>query len=265
MNVCTVRRKRPGASSMLPMRDCARALPLPMPAAIASIPTGATSPSSSALVACVVECAMSTTSPAVMPPSSISRDSDCTIPAATPRLSVWVVGTFAVATSSKFAASIATAWVKVPPTSMPTRILRFAWVSVTWFPCLILPTTCKPLPSRARHGCRERVLRARSRLLLKFRPSPASPSTRLSPSAMPSRCGSTSSAASPSTSGSEEVLDATTGAPHAIASTGGRPNPSYSEGNASASQQFMKSTTSSSGRWPMNRIRAECLAPFAAA
>ena len=97
-------------------------MPVPMP----MMPTFATSPSSSALVACVVPWAMKTTSSGAIPSSSISWLMSATTPAATP--SSWVVGIFFFAITSYVLLSMTTASVKVPPTSIP--ILTFLLIIV---------------------------------------------------------------------------------------------------------------------------------------
>ena len=84
-------------------------------------PTRDTSPSSSALVACVVEWAMNTTSSGAASscPSSWRRPS--MMPRATPSAAWWVVGTLSWATMANESASTATTSVNVPPTSTPMR------------------------------------------------------------------------------------------------------------------------------------------------
>ena len=114
-----VSRVAPGPSGTLPSRASRRARWPWVTGPSARTPTLATSPSSRALVAWVVEWAMSTTSSGAMPVSSRSRCIDWTTPAATPSSWSCVVGTTALPTSSVRATSTATAWVKVPPTSMP--------------------------------------------------------------------------------------------------------------------------------------------------
>ena len=108
-----------------------RAASSPLPRA--RIPATATSPSSNALVACVVPWAIKTTSSgawAIKITSSglmrLRRRRFCKtvmIPSATPSSEPWVVGSFSRAMISPVSLSIATASVKVPPTSMPIRIL----------------------------------------------------------------------------------------------------------------------------------------------
>ena len=105
-------------------RICRRAIKSKRPTR-ASVPTFATSPSSSAFVACVVECAMNAIRPALTPGVSSARRIPATIPAATPSGASWVVGTLMRATTSPLVASTATTSVNVPPTSIPTRNAPF--------------------------------------------------------------------------------------------------------------------------------------------
>ena len=91
------------------------------PSSNPSTPTFARSPSNSAFVACVVECAIKAISADSIFESASSWSMPATMPVATPLRSWCVVGTFTRATSSRVAASIATTSVKVPPTSIPTR------------------------------------------------------------------------------------------------------------------------------------------------
>ncbi len=84
-------------------------------------PTRATSPSSRALVAWVVECAMKAIDAGSMACSPSSRSRPATIPAATPSGWSCEVGTLTDATISRVAASTATTSVNVPPTSIPIR------------------------------------------------------------------------------------------------------------------------------------------------
>ena len=126
INVWLVFKNLPGASSMSPtfvsFLAPLESMPVPMP----MMPTFATSPSSSALVACVVPWAMKTTSSGAIPSSSISWLMSATTPAATP--SSWVVGIFFFAITSYVLLSMTTASVKVPPTSIP--ILTFLLIIV---------------------------------------------------------------------------------------------------------------------------------------
>src|SRR5689334_13270005 len=87
-------------------------------------PTLATSPSSNALVACVVEWARKITSLGSTPDCSSTLRKTSTTPLATPRGSAWVVSTENRPTTSWVALSISTALVKVPPTSIPMRKVR---------------------------------------------------------------------------------------------------------------------------------------------
>ena len=89
------------------------------PLAIPMIPTLATSPSIKALVACVVEWATKITSSGEILFSFKQFWKLWTTPAATPRGSSCVVLTVDFPTISWVALSIATAFVWVPPTSMP--------------------------------------------------------------------------------------------------------------------------------------------------
>ena len=134
----------PGASSRTPICVSARALTPSIPDPSVIMPTGETSPSSSALVAWVVPWAMKTTWSALRPALSMSRWRDSMIPAATPSRAVWVVGTLTEPTSSNVVSSIATASVNVPPTSMPMR--TFMDASPWWVPRLRGP----PRGGRAR-------------------------------------------------------------------------------------------------------------------
>ena len=88
LQVCST---RPGASSIGSMRTCPSASFAAFAAASPRIPTRATSPSSSALVACVVLCASRTTSLASMPASPSTRSNTWMTPAATPSGWSWVV------------------------------------------------------------------------------------------------------------------------------------------------------------------------------
>src|SRR6266704_1953439 len=114
--------RRPEDSSTSPTAVWLRAsrdstAPRPMP----RTPTAATSPSSRALVACVVLWAMKTTSPGLTAaPASTRRNASIT-PAATPSRAVCDVGTTACPTIAWVSSSTITAFVKVPPTSMPIR------------------------------------------------------------------------------------------------------------------------------------------------
>ncbi|WIB36927.1 hypothetical protein DEJ15_08210 [Curtobacterium sp. MCJR17_043] len=114
-------RRLPSAISIRPSRRSRFAKkpagPRPMPI----IPTGATSPSSSAFVAWVVPCARNTTSPGDRPIVASSSWSAVTMPCATPSGWSWLVGVLAWPMSRSVAASMATASVNVPPTSMPMR------------------------------------------------------------------------------------------------------------------------------------------------
>ena len=116
---------RPADSSMSPIivwlrasRDSTAPRPIPI------TPTGATSPSSRALVACVVLWAMKTTSVGVTRALASERRNASMTPAATPSAAVWVVATTACAMISWVSSSRTTALVKVPPTSMPMRTCR---------------------------------------------------------------------------------------------------------------------------------------------
>ena len=120
MYVCSNLMKRPAPRSMSGICVCFFAKipsmpPLPMPI----MPTFATSPSISALVACVVLCAIKTTSFGEM--SFFCRHSlkHSITPAATPILSSCVVLTMDSPMISCVLLSIATAFVCVPPTSIP--------------------------------------------------------------------------------------------------------------------------------------------------
>ena len=84
-------------------------------------PTLATSPSSSALVACVVEWARKIDLLGIDARLLQHIAEDVDTPFATPRGSEWVVSTENRPTTSWVALSIRTALVKVPPTSMPIR------------------------------------------------------------------------------------------------------------------------------------------------
>ena len=84
-------------------------------------PTLETSPSSSALVACVVECAMNTTSSGRASSWPSICCSPSMIPRATPSGAWCVVGTLSCATRMNVSASTATTSVNVPPTSIPMR------------------------------------------------------------------------------------------------------------------------------------------------
>src|SRR5579884_476025 len=112
----------PGASSSAGNRICTRAS-VPNPSSSPSTPTAATSPSSNAFVACVVECAMNATSSAARAPGASRASMPRMIPAATHSGAPCVVGTLTRATTSRLCASIATTSVNVPPTSMPSRNL----------------------------------------------------------------------------------------------------------------------------------------------
>ena len=116
-----LRRYLPSDSSMSPMVVSPLLFAPCRPLPSVMMPTGATSPSSRALVACVVPWAMNTTSSGLISHWSMTLCSTCTMPAATPSAAVWVVGTFALPTTSKVSLSMATASVKVPPTSIPIR------------------------------------------------------------------------------------------------------------------------------------------------
>ena len=86
-----------------------------------STPTGATSPSSSALVACVVLWARKTTLSGATPEFASTLRNTSTTPSATPLACACVVSTECRPTTSRVALSISTALVNVPPTSMPMR------------------------------------------------------------------------------------------------------------------------------------------------
>ncbi len=105
----------------VPHGGIALALCAPQAAAQRDDADGATSPSSRAFVACVVPWAMKMTSSGRISHCSMTLCSTCTMPAATPSAAVWVVGTFTLPTTSKVSLSMATASVKVPPTSIPIR------------------------------------------------------------------------------------------------------------------------------------------------
>ena len=113
--------ERPGASLTAPMRVRLRARLSSGAAPIPITPTRATSPSSSAFIACVVEYATSCTLSRSSPSSANSSPSASATPCATPVGSWWLVGTTAWARSSTGWAETATALVNVPPTSTPTR------------------------------------------------------------------------------------------------------------------------------------------------
>jgi hypothetical protein len=76
------------------------------------------------LVAWVVECAMNTTSAAVMPAAPSARRKASITPSATPASAPCVVGTTTWPMISWLSLSSSTALVKVPPTSMPMRTSR---------------------------------------------------------------------------------------------------------------------------------------------
>ena len=116
-----LRRYLPSDSSMSPMVVSPLLFAPCRPLPSVMMPTGATSPSSRALVACVVPWAMKMTSSGRISHCSMTLCSTCTMPAATPSAAVWVVGTFTLPTTSKVSLSMATASVKVPPTSIPIR------------------------------------------------------------------------------------------------------------------------------------------------
>ena len=92
------------------------------PFAIPMIPTFATSPSSRAFVACVVLCAIKTTSSGSMLFLVRQFSKHSITPAATPISWSCVVMTTDSPIISWVSLSSATAFVCVPPTSMPTRI-----------------------------------------------------------------------------------------------------------------------------------------------
>ena len=112
-------RSLPSANSMRPIVVSERLLAPCRPEPRVRTPTVATSPSNRAFVACVVPWAMNTTSSGAIPSDSMTWWRAWTIPAATPSGAEWVVGTFALPITSKVALSMATASVKVPPTSIP--------------------------------------------------------------------------------------------------------------------------------------------------
>ena len=115
---------RPVPRSMSPILDCFLASqPSRPPPAMPRMPTLATSPSSRALVAWVVEWAMKTTSSGAMLFLVRQFSKHSMTPAATPSSWSWVVITMASPTISWVSLSRATALVWVPPTSMPTRML----------------------------------------------------------------------------------------------------------------------------------------------
>src|SRR5690348_14690151 len=124
----------PGASSISPIRLCARASSTAAPPAMPITPTGATSPSSRALVAWVVLWARKTTSRGSIPERSSTAWKTSTTPAETPRSWACVVGTAYRPTTCSVALSIRTALVKVPPTSIPIRYAlvnaRLLWTEV---------------------------------------------------------------------------------------------------------------------------------------
>ena len=109
----------PSANSMRPIVVSERLLAPCRPEPRVRTPTVATSPSNRAFVACVVPWAMNTTSSGAIPSDSMTWWRAWTIPAATPSGAEWVVGTFALPITSKVVLSMATASVKVPPTSIP--------------------------------------------------------------------------------------------------------------------------------------------------
>ena len=87
-------------------------------------PTGATSPSSSAFIACVVENATSSMPWPVSPSLATSIRTTSATPSLTPPGAWCVVGWIASASGCASPGTIATAFVKVPPTSIPTRTGR---------------------------------------------------------------------------------------------------------------------------------------------
>ena len=91
------------------------------PTPMASIPTGYVSPSSSAFMAWVVLCATRSMSPSSMPALPMTLPKASSMPSDTPRSAVWVVGTVETDTMDPDSESIATAFVNVPPTSIPMR------------------------------------------------------------------------------------------------------------------------------------------------
>ena len=121
-NSCSVTSSRPGASLTSPTRVRFRAgrrsgaVPIPI------TPTRATSPSSSAFIACVVEKLTSSTRSrsGLISASSFARAS--ATPSLTPASAACVVGTVASACTWSVRPSTATAFVNVPPTSIPTLI-----------------------------------------------------------------------------------------------------------------------------------------------
>ena len=123
MKTCSVRSLRPGARASSPtfVRERARftsgAAPMPI------TPTGATSPSSSAFIACVVEKATSSID-RPSPSRSTSIRTTVATPSLTPPGAWCVVGCTASASGCASPGTIAIAFVKVPPTSMPTRTGR---------------------------------------------------------------------------------------------------------------------------------------------
>ena len=94
------------------------------PTPIAIIPTGYVSPSSSAFMACVVLWATKSISSSGMSESSITRVNASSMPSETPLFESCVVGTVDTESMEPSAESSATAFVNVPPTSIPIRILR---------------------------------------------------------------------------------------------------------------------------------------------
>ena len=123
IKVWQVRIKRPVPKSMSGMLDCFfDSQPSMPPFAIPMIPTFATSPSSRAFVACVVLCAIKTTSSGSMLFLVRQFSKHSITPAATPISWSCVVMTTDSPIISWVSLSSATAFVCVPPTSMPTRI-----------------------------------------------------------------------------------------------------------------------------------------------
>ena len=112
-----LRRYLPSDSSMSPMVVSPLLFAPCRPLPSVMMPTGATSPSSRALVACVVPWAMKMTSSGRISHCSMTLCSTCTMPAATPSAAVWVVGTFTLPTTSKVSLSMATASVNKAKTS----------------------------------------------------------------------------------------------------------------------------------------------------
>ena len=111
-------RRRPAVR--LRARRRSGAAPMPI------TPTRATSPSSSAFIACVVENATSSTARASSPSRRAARGAPARRRRSRRPRASWVVGTTAWARSASGCGTTATAFVKVPPTSTPTRRHRAA-------------------------------------------------------------------------------------------------------------------------------------------